>query len=402
MNGAPLLEGLKVVEFAQLIAGPLAGTLLADLGADVVHVEDPVHGDSSRRMGPAKDGVPLWWKVAGRNKRSITLDLRTRKGQELAHRLVGWADVVITNIRYDTLVRWSLDWETVHRVNRKAIMLQVTGNGATSTARNEPGFGKVGEARSGVVAITGFPDGPPVHTGFSHADSVTGLMGAFSIAAALTRRHEPDFEGEWIDIALFEPLYRLIEWQVIVHDQLGVVPARAGNQLAVAPAAVINTYQAADGRWVTVTSATSRSVQNVAKLLGESVADYATAEQQLARRERLDQLLRDYVGSRDSDDAVAAMVTAGVVASRIYDMADIFADRTYAERADVIEVPDDELGPVRMQGIVPKLRHHPGRIWRTGPGHGQDNEIVFREYLGLPADEFEALVDEGTVGRRPQ
>ena len=243
----PALAGVKVVEFAHVIAGPLAGTLLADLGADVVHVEDPKAGDPGRSQGPTKDGVHLWWKVSGRNKRSVTLDLRSPAGQALAHELIQWADVVITNMRFDTLARWGLDWEGIHRLNPRAVMLQITGNGATTTARNDPGFGKVGEARSGVVHITGFPDGPPVHTGFSHADSVTALMGAFAISAALVRRGDPDFEGEWIDLALFESLFRLIEWQVIVYDQLGVPPMRAGNQLAVAPGAVINTYLSADG-----------------------------------------------------------------------------------------------------------------------------------------------------------
>src|SRR4051812_11383810 len=158
----PIFDGLKVVEFAQLAAGPLAGTLFADLGAEVVHVEDPGVGDPMRRNGLAKDGVKLWWKVIGRNKRSVTLDLRTDEGQAVAHDLVRWADVVLTNNRPETLERWRLDWPTVHDVNPKVVMLQVSGMGANTTARNQPGFGKIGEAMSGVVHITGFPDGPPV------------------------------------------------------------------------------------------------------------------------------------------------------------------------------------------------------------------------------------------------
>src|SRR5580704_14026026 len=153
----PALAGVKIVEFAHVIAGPMAGTLMADLGADVVHVEDPATGDPARHQGPTKDGVYLWWKVSGRNKRSVTLDLRTPAGQALARQLVEWADVVITNFRIDTLRKWGLDWQSVHGVNPRAVMLQITGNGSTSSDYNAPGFGKVGEARSGVVHVTGFP-----------------------------------------------------------------------------------------------------------------------------------------------------------------------------------------------------------------------------------------------------
>lgn len=392
------LAGLKVVEFAHVIAGPLAGTLLADLGADVVHVDDPERGDPGRKMGPPKDGVYLWWKVAARNKRSVTIDLRSAEGQELARKLVRWADVVITNFRVETLERWGLDWPAIHEANPKAIVLQVTGFGATSTLRNTPGFGKVGEARSGVVYVTGFPDGPPVHTGFSHADTVTALMGAFAITASLHRRNtDPDFDGEWIDLALFESLFRLIEWQVILHDQLSSVPERAGNQLAVSPAAVINTYPSSDGHWLTVTSGTPRSVWNVAKLVGIPQEEVATVDLQTANKERLDELLSKWIAERTADEALEEMLSIEVVASRIFSVADIVADPTYRELGDIITVDDDELGPVQMQGVIPRLANHPGRVWRTGPGLGQDNDIVYRDYLGLDAEEVAALHAAGVI-----
>ena len=390
-------SGLKVVEFAHVIAGPLAGTLLADLGADVVHVEDPKNGDPSRRMGPTKDGTYLWWKVSARNKRSVTLDLRSEQGQDLARRLAQWADVVITNFRVGTLEKWRLDWPTLHEINPRLVMLQVTGHGANTTARNDPGFGKVGEAMSGVVTITGFPDGPPVHTGFSHADTVTALMGAFAISAALTKRADPDFAGEYIDLALFESLYRLIEWQVIVYDQLGVVPQRAGNQLAVAPGAVINTFLTADNQWVTVTSGTPRSVQNVAALLGYPAGEYATVEAQLARRKELDDGLREWVARQPLEECLAEMKARDVVASRIYTVADIVDDPSYREREQVITVTDPDLGPVRMQNVVPKFSSNPGQVWRTGPSLGQDNELVYQEYLGLSTAEYEQLSMDGTI-----
>ncbi|WP_153506028.1 CaiB/BaiF CoA transferase family protein [Cumulibacter manganitolerans] len=393
------LAGLKVVEFAHVIAGPLAGTLLADFGADVVHVEPPGAGDTGRKIGPHKDGVYLWWKVSARNKRSLVLDLRQEAGREVARELIEWADVVITNLRSATLDEWGLDWETAHRINPKVIYLQITGFGAQTSLRNAPGFGKVGEARSGVVNITGFEDGPPVHTGFSHADTVTALMAAYGVLAAAYRKaHDPDFNGEWIDLALFESLYRLIEWQVIVYDQLGEIPQRSGNRLAVSPAAVVNTYLTADDEWITVTSATVRSVHNVVKLLGLPIDDFRTVEQQRDGADLLDGQLATWAKERSTDDALKAMFEAEVVASRIFDVEDIVNDPIYAEREDIITIPDEQLGPVRMQGVIPKLHRHGGSVWRTGPALGEDNDMVLSEWLGMDADRISALKEGEVIG----
>lgn len=397
----PTLSGIKVVEFAHVIAGPLAGTLLADLGADVVHVEDPTAGDPGRQQGPTtEDGVHLWWKVSGRNKRSVTLDLRSSEGQKVARELAAWADVVITNFRAATIERWGLDWKSLHEVNPRLVMLQISGNGVQGVheeARNDPGFGKVGEARSGVVYITGFPDGPPVHTGFSHADSVTALMGAYAISAALVRRNDNDFDGEWIDLALYESLFRLVEWQLIIFDQLGRIPERAGNQLAVSPGAVINTYKSADGVWLTVTSGTPRSVRNIAALLGEPESEYQTVPQQVAKKERLDQLLLDWIGQRTAEESLETMHKLEVVASRIYSAKDILEDQIYRERQDIIEIEDQDLGPVRMQAALPKMANHPGSVWRTGPHLGEDNDLVYGSWLGKSDEELAALRTSGTI-----
>lgn len=395
---AGALEGLKVVEFAHVIAGPLSGTLLADLGATVVHVEDPGIGDPQRAAGPAKDGVHLWWKVAARNKRSVTLNLRTDQGRELARELAAWADVVITNFRVETLEKWGLDFASLNVINPKVIVLQVTGFGATSSRRNEPGFGKVGEAMSGVVNITGFADGPPVHTGFSHGDSVTGLMGAFAIQAALYRKsQDPDFRGEWIDLALYDSLFRLIEWQIVFYDQLGTVPGRVGNKLAAAPAAVINLYKTGDNRWLTVTSGTPRSVSNVASLVGEPEDEYATRAGQAKNSERLDGLLSDWISKRSLSDCLEVMKRLGVVASPIYDVKDILADPTYRERENIIEVDDPDLGKLRMQNVVPKMTNYTGAVWRSAPSLGQDNDLVYKTFIGKSDAELEKLRADGHV-----
>ena len=394
-QGGSLL-GVKVVEFDQVIAGPLAGGLLADQGADVVHVEPPGAGDPARSMGPTKDGVHLWWKVAGRNKRSVTIDLRQPAGRELAHSLVRWADVAIVSLRASTLAGWGLDWPSMHALNPRLILLQISGYGANTSMADAPGFGKVGEARSGVVQITGFPDGPPVHTGFSHADAVSGLMGAYAVLAALHRRNtDTKFEGEWIDLALFEPLFRLIEWQVILYDQLGIVHQRSGNSLAVAPAAVVNTYLSRDERWITVTSGTPRSVLNIVRVLGLPETDYATVTDQARGRALIDARLQAWIAERDAKAALEVMAKAGVVASVIFDVADIMADPIYAERGDIATVDDPELGPIRMQAALPRFENQPGAIWRSAPLLGEDNDLVFLDWLGISAEEIDRLRSKG-------
>lgn len=386
------LSGLKVVEFAQVIAGPMAGSFLADLGAEVIHVEDPSIGDPLRTSGVSKDGVRLWWKVSARNKRCVTLDLRQPEGQQVAHELVEWADVMITNFRPPTVRRFGLDWETVHAVNPKLIMLQVSGFGVKSGRGDEPGFGKVGEAMSGVVNITGFPDGPPLHTGFSHADSLTGLMGAYAIQAALYRRsQDDDFRGEWIDLALYDTLFRLIEWQVIAYDQTGEIPSRHGNKLAVSPAAVINMYLTGDGDWITVTSGTPRSVQKCAALVGEPDADYLTVDLQTQHGARLDGLLKDWIAARNTETVLAEIKAAGVVASTIYSMKDITEDPTYRERGSIIELQDEDLGPVRMQGVVPQMTNYPGVVDWTGKKLGDDNTYVYEKLLGHTPEDLDGL-----------
>ena len=397
--GRAALSGLKVVEFAQLVAGPMAGSLLGDLGADVVHVEDPVAGDSGRRTGMAKDGTYLWWKVLGRNKRSVTIDLRRPAGQDLARRLAAWADVVITNMRPGTLDSWGLNWPGLHAVNPKLVMLQVSGYGATTTLRNAPGYGKVGEARSGVVTITGFPDGPPVHTGFSHADTVTALMGAFAVQAAVYRQAtDPDFDGEWIDLAVDEALFRLIEWQVVHYDQLGIVAERVGNGIPGAPNAVVNTFLSGDGRWITVTSGTLRSVQNIAVLVGLPPEQFATEEMVGPNRGELEHRLAAWMAGRPAEECLAAMSQAGVVAAPVLNVEDIVADQTYAERGNIITVDDADVGPLRMQGVIPRLHNHGGAVWRQAPALGQHNDEVFTGELKLSTSELAQLRADKIIG----
>lgn len=395
-NGA--LAGVKVLSLTHVIAGPMAASMLGDFGADVVHIEQPGKGDPAREMGDDKDGVYLWWKVAGRNKRSLTLDLKSDKGREIASRLAQWADVVITNMRPSALERLDLSWEALHKLNPKLVYLQITGYGRDGPRASDPGFGKAGEAQSGVVYVTGFPDGPPIHTGFSHADAVTGLMGAYGILLALYRRNaDPNFDGELIDLALYESLFRLIEWQVIGYDQMGRVYERSGNRPPMAPAAVVNTYQSADGDWITVTSGTTDAVSKIVRLLGLPESEYCTARQQSAAAKFLDSTLRAWVRSRSTDDALSELTNGDVVGSRIYNVKDMVNDDVFKWRRSIVSVVDDELGPVRMQGVIPQLKNHGGEVWRTGAELGADNDLILREWLGMTEDDIAVLREEKVI-----
>lgn len=392
------LAGLKVVEFAQLLAGPFAGSLLADLGADVVHVEDPGKGDPMRTNGLSKDGTHLWWKVSGRNKRSVTLDLRQPAGQHVARELAAWADVVITNMRPGTLDKWGLNWPTLHEINPRLVMLQVSGFGVATSRRDEPGYGKLGEARSGVVQISGFPDGPPVHAGFSHADTVTGLMGAFAVQAAVYRRAtDPDFEGEWIDLGIDETLFRMIEWQIVNYDQLGVIAERVGNGIPGAPDSVINTHQSADKKWITISARTVPTIQSLARLSGVDPDDYATKDLFAANKEKLDEAIAAWIARTPADAVQAALREVSVVGAQVMDAADIVADESYQERGNILTIDDPDVGPLRMQGVIPRLANYGGEVWRLAPELGEHNDEVYHGMLGFDDEKMAGLRAEGVI-----
>lgn len=383
--GMPALDGLKVVEFAHLIAGPLAGSLMADLGAEVVHVEDPGSGDGARYTGPAHDGEYPWWTVAGRNKRSVTLNLRLAAARELATELIRWADVMITNFRPVALERWGLDWPSVHAISPRLVMFQASANGSNTSARNDPGFGKIGEARSGVVTLTGDPDGPPMHVGFPQADASTALMGAFAIAAALVNRDEPDFRGEWIDAALFEGLFRMADWQVVVHDQLGIVPTR-GSMLGVGPQRC-GPYLTEDGHWVTVQYESPAGTASVRALLDCEDSD----------PERLEAELTAWISRRSADQVIRALSAEDIPCGPVMTTAEMVDDDVYRWRQNIITVSDPHYGPVRMQGVVPRLSERPGRVWRTAPTVGQDNDLVYGSWLGRSPHDLDALREGGVI-----
>lgn len=389
-----MLEGFKVLDVATMLAGPLSATLLADFGADVVKVEKPVEGDPFRQLYPHKDGVPLWFKAVNRNKRGITLDLRQPDGQELFKRLVRDVDVVVENFRPGTLERWNLGWDVLHEVNPHLIMLRTTAFGQYGPYKSKPGFGRVAEAYSGMAYITGFPDQAPIHAGFPLADSIAGLFGALSVAAALLRRQkDPEAAGEFIDVSLYESMFRLLDFTVIEYDQVGVVRERLGNSNDyVSP---VGTWPTGDGKWASITCSTQTIVDRLFQAMGmPELSDdprFTTNGLRLQHRDELDAIIGEWCMSKTLDEIEELFERSEVTFAPIYSIADIFKDEHYATRENIITVEDPELGSVRMQNVVPKFSHSKVGVRSSAPVLGQHNAEVYEDTLSLPREETERL-----------
>lgn len=397
---APVLDGIRVLDLGHALAGPYAATMLADFGADVIKVERPGGGDPMRRLGPRKDGKPLWWKAAARNKRSLTLDFTRPEGRQILLELVAGCDVVVENFRPGTLERHGLGWEELRAVNSRLVMLRISGFGQSGPDAARPGFGRIAEAMSGATQLTGEPDGPPTHAGYSLADTVSGLTGAFGLVLCLLGR-ERSGEGACIDLALYESLFRLIDWQVIAHDQLGAVPVRAGNafpdELAGVSAGVART---SDGVWVSFSAATDSVLERLVRLAygPEAEADprFADAEARRLHVDAIQDRVAEWIGERRFTEVERAFAEVEAVAGRIFDVARIVADPHVRARGNVVEVPDEDFGSVRMHGVVPQLVGAAGKVSSTGPPLGAHTEEVLAE-IGIGREEVEELREKGVV-----
>ncbi|MEX0666422.1 MAG: CoA transferase [Acidimicrobiia bacterium] len=395
------LDDLRVIDVGHVLAGPFAATLLGDLGADVIKIEPP-EGDGLRRLGPRKDDRPLWWTVAGRNKRCITLDLRTPEGQELLMRLARDADVLVENFRPGTMERWNIGWERLHAENPRLIMLRISGYGQQSAASNpKPMFGRPSEALSGALHLSGFPQGPPNHIGFSLGDTSTALMGAYGVLAALHDR-ERTGTGQIVDLALFETLFRMIEWHIPTYDQLGVVTERAGNRFPLG-LMVGNVYQSADGKWLSMSAAAETVIRRMLLLVGGGqLADDPRFATPVSRNvpENMQALLDavgEWIAARSAQEVLDAFEEAGAVIAMAHDAADIVDSPAYKDRDAIITVDDPYLGPVKMPNAVPRLSASPGSVRWTGPDIGAHNEEIYCGLLGVTAEDLEKLRESGVV-----
>jgi formyl-CoA transferase len=387
----PPLAGLRVIDVATLLAGPLIATHLGDFGADVIKIEHP-SGDSLRQTGYQKDGVPLWWKVVSRNKRCVTLNLK--RAPELFKRLVTDADVLIENFRPGTLEAWGLGWDVLSALNPRLVMVRVTGFGQTGPYRHRPGFGTLAEAMSGFAHITGESEGPPTLPPFGLADGVAAHYGAFAVMFALYERDaKGSGKGQFIDLALHEPLFSLLGYQPTLYDQLGIVQQRSGNRSH--NNAPRNTYRTRDGRWVALSASSPSIVQRVLTLTGGEAfaADprFSTAAGRVAAVNEIDAVVGGWIAARDLDAVIAAFEAHEGAIAPVYDIAQIFEDPHFQARGDIISTPDDELGSVKMQNVFPRLSRTPGRVRHAGSAKGAHNDDIYLGELGLTEDELKRL-----------
>jgi len=391
------LDDIRVIDAAVLFAGPTAATILADFGADVIKVEHP-KGDPVRTHGYHKDGVSLWWKVISRNKRAVTLNLSSAKGQELMAGLVQKADVLIESFRPGTLERWNLGPETLYRLNPRLIVARISGFGQTGPYRGRPGFGTLAEAMSGFAAMTGEPGGPPTLPPFALADSIAGLATAIAILTALHAR-EKTGQGQVIDTALIEPILAILGPHATFFDQLGIVERRLGNRSA--SNAPRNTYQTSDGRWVAISTSAQAVAERVMELVGHpeviQEAWFASAKERAKRGDELDQMVASWISRHTLDEVVTAFEKAEAAVAPIYDIRQIMEDPQYKARGTITSVDDPELGPLKMQDVMVRLSGTPGRIRWAGRPKGQDNEEVYRELLGLDASQLKKLAAQGVI-----
>jgi crotonobetainyl-CoA:carnitine CoA-transferase CaiB-like acyl-CoA transferase len=387
------LKGLKVIDAGTMIAGPLAATHMADFGADVIKIEQPVEGDSMRRWAPMKDGKSLWWKVIARNKRLISLSLSANEGQEVFKRLVREADIVIENYRPGTFERWGLGYDELARINPRIILVRVSGFGQTGPYSHRGGYGTVAECFSGAPSFTGFPDKPPTLPGFPLADSTAATFAAMAAMFAVYQRDQGGGgRGQEIDVSLYEPLFRLIEAQVIGFDQLGIVKTRQGNRLA--EDSPRNTYETRDGRWVGISASSQRTFERLVQAMGmpELANDprYVDNVSRCANADELDALIAGWFKRRALAEIMELFDHANVVAGPVFDISDIMADPHYRARENIVSVPDADFGVVRMQNVVPRFSRTPGRVRHSGGDLGFDNAEVLED-LGISPDEQRRL-----------
>jgi formyl-CoA transferase len=388
---------VRVLDLATMMAAPAAAAYLAEFGADVIKVEKPKEGDPQRRWGTRKAGESIFWKSISRNKRSLTLDLRTPRGAEILGLLVRRTDVVIANFRPGTLDSWGIGYGWMAAANPGVILLEISGFGQGGPLARRPGFGTLAEARSGFAHLTGQPEGPPTLPNMGLADGVAGIMGAFAVMLALRARERGDGLGQRIDLSLCDSVLRLIEPSLLDWSQLGIAGQRTGSRsVHVAPR---NVYRCRDGNWVALSASTPSIARRVFAAIGRpELADDPRFADNAARLENVDELdsvIGEWIGRHDAPEVIEIMERAEAAVGPVQDIPQIHQDPSFRERPSFVEVEDPHFGPMQLVDVVPKLSRTPGMVRATGPALGQHTKEILDE-LGLLA-EHQRLEEEGVV-----
>ena len=393
------LAGIRILDLGTRIAAPFAATLLGDFGAEIIKVELPGTGDFMRGIGPFVDGYSLWWAVEGRNKKSITLDLRKPRGQDLVKRLIAVSDVAVENFQPGTLEEWGLGYDTLRAINPGLILTRASVYGQSGPYRDRPGLDRNGIGFGGLLYITGYRERPPVRPGIIISDYLTGVFNAFAIMMALYHRDVRRGGGQWVDLALYESIFRILEHTVASYDRLGIVREREGNRLR--NSAPLDNWETKDGQFVCIVAAGDGLFPRLARAMGREdlLRDprFATFTGRVQNADEINGIVGDWVRQHTAAQVEAILVDAQVPVTRAYSIADIATDAHYAAREDIVAVDDPVIGPVRMQAVYPRLSETPGHIQRGAPRLGEHNEEVYGSLLGLTAAEIAALRAEGVI-----
>ena len=394
------LRGLKVIDLATMMAAPWAATYLADFGAEVIKIEHPVTGDTSRNFGAKKDGKGVFWKTLARNKQCITLDLKQPVGKDLFLKLIEQTDVLVENFRPGTMEKWGLDWGTLTGVNPKLIWLRVTGFGQEGPYSSRGGFGSIAEGLSGFAAANGYPDSPPTLPPLPLADGVCSVFAGLAVMMALYERDAiGSGKGQIIDISLYEPLMRLMETSLVEYSVMGIKPKRLGNRLAAA--APRNLYQTSEGKWVSLSGSAQPIAANVFKAIGKpdliNDPKFHDNAARIKNVEELDLIIGEWIGSHTLEEVLAKFTDTGAIIGSVYEVDQIFADEHFKARDSLVEVMDNDFGLIKMPGMFAKFSRTPGEVRFSGPAKGAHNQEIFCGQLGISPAELEELKAKGVV-----
>ncbi len=393
------LDGLTVVEAGSMISAGTVGRFLADFGAEVIKIEHPKTGDHLRQFGPQKDGVGLWWKYLGRNKKSVTLDISTEEGQVVFEDLVSEADALIENFRPGTLERWNLGYDHLSELNPDLVMLRLTGFGQTGPYSERPGFGTLAEAMSGFAYLNGYPDQEPLLPPTGLADGIAAMFSTFAIMFALYNRDANGGSGQYIDTSLIEPIFSLIGPQPLRYQQLDDIETRSGNRST--SSAPRNVYQTGDGRAVAI----SASAQPIAMRVFDAIERpdlkddprFEDNEKRLENVEELDAIIQNWMDDHTREEVIDRFEEYEATIAPIYNVADITEDEHYQARDALVNVEDDQLGEGLVQNTFPRFSETPGEITHLGPQLGAHNDEVYGEHLSYDEETLADLRSGGVI-----
>lgn len=372
------LDGVKVLELGQLIAGPFACKMLAEFGAEVIKIEPPETGDPLRKWRLLHEGTSVWWASQSRNKQSVTLDLRQKEGQDVIRLLIKEVDVLVENFRPGTLEKWGLGWEELKAINPRLIMLRVSGYGQTGPYKDLPGFGVVGEAMGGLRHLSGEPGRPPVRVGVSIGDSLSALHGVIGVLLALRHRDQNGGDGQVIDVALYESVFNMMESMVAEYSVFNEIRQPAGSSLpGITPS---NAYRCADGKYALIAGNGDSIFKRLMTLIGRddigNDPEFAHNDGRSRQAEYIDGVIGQWAARHSLEDVLQALHESRIPAGKIYDVADIVNDPHYKERQMLLQGELEDGTPVILPGIVPKLSATPGEVRRRAPTLGQDTASV--------------------------